>query len=150
MATKKARDAKAPSQEEKQQIEAEQPPKENGQPTVTKAQAVRDAMARGLDDLDDITAFLKTTYNIEMPRPQISAYKAQAKAKEGGGTPRTRSSPAMTVGIPAGFGSDVREIRALLEKLGGAAEAKDVIGQLVGLVGKYGSSGLTEIIDALG
>lgn len=144
---KRPRSAAAPTPEEKQQIEAENPPS-NGTPTITKAQAVRDAMARGLDDLDDITAFLKSTYNIEMPRPQISAYKAQAKAKESGGTPRTRSAPQQTATVPPSFGEDLKTIRGLLQQAGGAESLIEQINTVIALHQKYGPS-LTGVIEAM-
>jgi hypothetical protein len=49
--------------------------------TVSKAEAVRQALAAGLDGLDDIAKFVKAKHGHEIPKPQISAYKAQTKAK---------------------------------------------------------------------
>jgi hypothetical protein len=42
---------------------------------------VRAALADGLDGLDDIAAYVKTKHGHEIPKPQISAYKAQEKAR---------------------------------------------------------------------
>ncbi|WP_337176114.1 hypothetical protein [Paludisphaera sp.] len=50
---------------------------------VSNAQAVRDAMAEGLEALDDIDAFVRDRYGKEIPRQQISAYKSQARRKAG-------------------------------------------------------------------
>ena len=50
--------------------------------SISKAAAVRQAMAEGFESLDDIAAFIKTKHGIEIPRPQLSAYKAQARARE--------------------------------------------------------------------
>jgi hypothetical protein len=49
--------------------------------TVSKAEAVRQALAAGLDGLDDIAKFVKAKHGHDIPKPQISAYKAQTKAK---------------------------------------------------------------------
>jgi hypothetical protein len=56
----------------------------DNRPSISKAEAVRQALSLGLDSLDDIAGFLKSRHGIEMPRPQISAYKAQAKRKAEG------------------------------------------------------------------
>jgi hypothetical protein len=47
------------------------------------------------------------------------------------------------------FSGDVRELRTLIEKAGSGEELKEQIGQLSGLIGKYGASGLGELIDAI-
>lgn len=120
----------------------------------SKAQAVRNAMDAGMDDIDGMEAFIKREYGIEMPRAQLSAYASQQRAKqrkasgEPGTTTRQRTA-TQPMGIPAGFSSDVRELREVIEKLGGADETKEMIGQLSGLIGKYGAGGLSEIIDAI-
>lgn len=67
---------KAPPKSESETAESVGPTK-----TVSKAEAVRQALAQGLDELDDITGFLKSQFGIEMPRQQISTYKAQLKAR---------------------------------------------------------------------
>jgi hypothetical protein len=51
------------------------------EPAISKAAAVRAALADGLDGLDDVAAYVKTKHGHEIPKPQISAYKAQEKAK---------------------------------------------------------------------
>lgn len=54
--------------------------------TVTKTEAVRQALAEGLDSPGDIAAFAKAKYGLEIPKPQVSAYKAQAKKKAADGS----------------------------------------------------------------
>jgi len=56
----------------------------------------------------------------------------------------------VTTGIPSGFSGDVRELRGLIETAGGPDQLKELIGQLSGLIGKYGASDLGELIDAIG
>lgn len=134
---------------------AEPPPSAtNDQPTtsISKAEAVRQALAQGLDGLDDIAAFLKSQHGIEMPRPQISAYKAQIKRKSEGGEsrPRTQSAHMPMTGIPSGFGADVKTVKTLIETAGGIEQLKDLAGTIGSLVQKYGADGLSELIDAFG
>jgi len=62
----------------------------------------------------------------------------RGKARRGADQPRTHVSSQV---IPSGFGSDVRELRGLIEKTGGADELRELIGQLGGLIGKYGAGG---------
>jgi hypothetical protein len=45
---------------------------------------------------------------------------------------------------------DPKELRALIEKTGGSEELWELVGQLSGVLGKYGASGLGELIDAIG
>jgi hypothetical protein len=107
--------------------------------TISKAEGVRRAMAEGLDDLDDIEDFLKKQYGISMPRPQISAYKAQQKArlaKQSGGetAPRRRAAtPAAPAQAPAqqttGLIGDIQTVRQL--------------------IAKHGAEGLKALVDAL-
>jgi hypothetical protein len=54
------------------------------------------------------------------------------------------------MGIPAGFRSDVKVLRALIEKTGGSDELGELVGQLSGLLGEYGPGGLGEWVDAIG
>jgi hypothetical protein len=60
---------------------------DDDRPSVSKAEAVRQALAQGLDSLDDIAGFLKNRHGIEMPRSQISTYKARSKRRAGGERP---------------------------------------------------------------
>lgn len=50
---------------------------------ISNAQAVRDAMAAGLDDISDIDAYVRDRYGKEIPRQQLSAYKSQTRRKAG-------------------------------------------------------------------
>ena len=54
-------------------------PEANGK--ISKAQAVRNAQAEGLDKPGDIADFARTRYGLEITNQQASAYKAQAKAR---------------------------------------------------------------------
>ena len=86
---------------------------------ISKAQAVRNAMAEGLESLDDIEGFLKSRHGIEMPRQQLSAYKSQAKARESAGNetaPKAAAKP--TSGNDGDLLDALEAIKPLVEKLG--------------------------------
>ena len=80
--------------EEPARVIDEDEPEENDEPatngSISKAQAVRNALAEGHDKPGDIADFAKTRYGLDIPKQQVSAYKTQAKArakKDGGEEP---------------------------------------------------------------
>lgn len=98
-------------------------------------------MAEGLNDLDDIEDFLKKHYRIEMPRQQISAYKAQQKARErktGDEDPPKRRGTAQPIPpksaapgvLPPDLFDDLKKLREIRDKYGDADWGKriDAIG----------------------
>lgn len=68
---------------------------------ISNAQAVRNAMSAGLDDIDGIDAFVREHYGKEIPRQQISAYKSQTRRKAGEPPTRGRRSRASVEGYLA-------------------------------------------------
>ncbi len=60
--------------------------------TVSNAQAVRNALSAGHDDIDAIDKFVREQYGKDIPRQQISAYKSQTRRKAGEPTRRGRRS----------------------------------------------------------
>lgn len=105
-------------------------------PAVSKAEAVRQALAAGKDSPADGTGYIKSAYGIDMEKQAFSSYKAQAKAREAkqsGGTTakpgrKPKASPAELRPEPApqaksahfsgGMIGDLAAIKALVEKLG--------------------------------
>ena len=124
---------------------------EGGKPR-SQADMVRAALAEGHESPSEAVQWIKRQFQFDMKTTSFSATKAQIKHRSGGteATPRTPTPSQSSGGIPSGFGSDVKELRALMEKAGGADELNELIGQLSGLIGKYGASGLSEIIEAIG
>lgn len=153
MATKKPRDAKAPSEEEKQQIEAENPPHEsNGRETITKAEAVRRAMAAGVDTPAEGAAYVKEHFGIEMDAKTFSLNRSQQRAREArqsGDEPKRRTAPAHAV-IPTDLGSDIKLTKQLIEQAGGVEQFKQQVATIGQLVTKYGREGVESLADALG
>lgn len=129
---------------------AEQEQPRRGRPPageISKAAAVREAMAEGLDDLDAIAAYVKDKHGIEIAKPQISAYRSMAKKKESGEPTRRRSTQPTT--IPTGLGADLKAIKVLAEEMGGAEKLIDHIHAIVALHQKYGHE-LPGLVEAVG
>ncbi|HEX4610530.1 MAG TPA: hypothetical protein VH092_20240 [Urbifossiella sp.] len=103
---------------------------------ITKADAVRAALAEGIDTPDEGIAFILKRYGIEMGKPMWSSYRSQEKARQakkaGGGTPARRSrapkaeaapAPAPAASSPSRNGSigvagSVETIKSLVEQYG--------------------------------
>jgi hypothetical protein len=108
--------------------------------TISKAAAVRAALAHGLDGLDDIAAYVKAKNGHEIPKPQISAYKAQENARN-----RKGSEPAPKLAKP-------KPAVLPAAKHGGGGET-DLITAMEAIkpcVKEHGAERLKRIIDLLG
>lgn len=93
--------------------------------SVSKADAVRAALADGIESPEDGVAFLKAQYGIEMSKQMWSTYKAQLKArakKQSGAQPAKRGPKPAS---PAGdIIDDISAVKGLVAKLGGAQVKK--------------------------
>jgi hypothetical protein len=109
------------------------------EPAISKAAAVRAALADGLDGLDDIAAYVKTKHGHDIPKPQISAYKTQEKAKvRKSQEPVPKSAKPKSAALPTA-------------KHGGGAET-DLITAMEAIkpyVKEHGAERLKRIIDLL-
>lgn len=93
---------------------------------TSKADAVRAAIAEGLDAPEEGTAFIKEKFGLDVSKPQFSSYKSQqkARAKKAGGqaTPKRRGvgNPKVTPtgNGPAGLAIQVEAIKTLVQDLG--------------------------------
>jgi hypothetical protein len=54
----------------------------NDRPVITKAEAVRRAMAAGMNMPDDGVGFIKAQFGIDLPKQMWSSYRAQQKARD--------------------------------------------------------------------
>ena len=102
--------------------------------SISKAQAVRNAMAKGLEKPGAIAEFAKTRYGLDIAKQQVSAYKSQAKnreKKQGGEDPAeapavapapkvaATPAPARTNGaIPASLFDDLKQLRQMKDRYG--------------------------------
>ena len=124
-----------------------------------KASLVRAALAKGHTKPREGCRWIKEIYGVEVEGTYFSVAKSQ-QAKRSGDAPAPRpTSPAVPqrietassspLGVPAGFGADVKAIRGLLSNHDNEADAvKDLIASVDILVRKYGVAGLNEMIDA--
>ena len=127
--------------------------------TSNKASLVRAALAAGHTKPQAGCRWIKETYGVDVPGTYFSVAKSQ-QAKRSGESPALRSAPQAALhraateatsplGVPAGFGGDVKTIRVLLANHENGADAlKDLVATVDTLVRKYGVSGLNEMIDA--
>lgn len=115
-------------------------------PAISKADAVREALAQGKEGPEEGTDYIRSQYGIEMPRQMFSSYKAQEKArqaKKAGGVPATpapapRQQPAAppvarTPAAPVASGgiiADIADIKRLL-----ATHGKDGLEELIRVLG---------------
>lgn len=87
------RAAETPPETPAQEPAADATPKE----TVSKADAVRAALAEGIDSPDDGVAFLKKRFGIEIDKPTWSSYKSAEKTRQakaaGGEKPKLGRPP---------------------------------------------------------
>jgi membrane-associated protease RseP (regulator of RpoE activity) len=115
------------------------PPDPTATATISKADAVRAALAEGKDSPEEGVEFIKTKYGIEMTKPTFSSYKAQdkaRKAKAGNGkpapaAPRPKPVAASSNGHAGNPAELAREVKALVEKFGAVAvkEMTDVFAE---------------------
>jgi hypothetical protein len=107
---------------------------------VTKAQAVRDALADGLDGLDEIVKFAKSRYGLEVTKQQASIYKSKEKMKSAASLKRGRKPKPAVEGYIAPPKSTPKDDADLLD----AMEA------MKPLVASLGAEKVKRIVDLLG
>jgi hypothetical protein len=64
-----------------------------GRPTMSKVDAVKAALAEGVESPEDGVAFIQKRFGIEIGRQHFSATKSQLKRREGGGAPKGKRAP---------------------------------------------------------
>lgn len=114
--------------------------------SVSKAEAVRQAMGEGLDSLDEIEGFLKSRFGIEMPRAQLSAYKAQTKKKAAGGDESTKPKRGRKPRQMAEMG----HVATSKVEAKGDGDLLDALKAIKGLVSAHGVAKVHEMVDLLG
>jgi hypothetical protein len=132
----------------------ELPEPEAGGTTISKAEAVRQALAQGNDSPEDGTDFLKRIYGIDMTRQMFSSYKAQEKARQA--KKQVGSKPASNAPEQAKRGPKpkpaVEGYVAPPEKPRSAGEPDFLLAleNIKELVGQYGSDRVKRMVDLLG
>ncbi len=137
--TRSARHPKAvePKEESNPQVEPE-PTK-----AVSKAEAVRQALANGLDGLDDIAGFIRSKHGIEMPRPQLSAYRSQQKARERSGSTATKRGRKQKTAVE-GYLAPPKIVPT------GDGDLLDAMEAMKPLVARLGVDKVKRLVDLLG
>jgi hypothetical protein len=82
--------------------------------SISKAEAVRQAMSQGLDAPGDIADYIQSKYGLVMPKTQISSYKAQAKAR----ARRKGSREKAKATTASQLLEDIETVKGLVDKLG--------------------------------
>jgi hypothetical protein len=126
--------------EEEPETEEDDEPAARGKPTISKAEAVREALAQGKDGPEEGTDYILSQYGIDMTRQMFSSYKAQEKARQAkkGDAPAAETEPrrrAPSAPVPAP-----------------APQATGLIGDIHAvrqLIAKHGAEGLKALVDAL-
>jgi hypothetical protein len=92
-----------------------------GNGSMTKTDAVRAAMAEGVEKPQGACEWIKTKFDIDITPAHFSSYKSGFKKKNGEAAPRTRAAAA---GPRVGNGSPVelaRQVKKLVDTYGVAA-----------------------------
>lgn len=119
--------------EDESQGQPEQP--ESGREThgkvTSKAEAVRMAVAQGVEKPGDIVDYAKKMFGVELTKQMASSYKAQAKARES----RKSGRPTVTQRSRGGSGgpvvengliADISVVKDLVKRLG-AEQVKQIV-----------------------
>jgi hypothetical protein len=134
-----ANKASAPAAEKKTEPKAES--------SISKAAAVRAALADGVDGLDDIAAYVKAKHGHDIPKSMISAYKSGQKKKQKDGA---EDAPK---------GKPGRKPKATVEgylapppkqPASGGTELLDALETMKPLLASLGKDQLHRIVDLLG
>jgi len=116
------------------ELEAAKP--ETSETTISKAEAVRQALSAGMESPEDGVGFIKSNYGIELSKQMWSSYRAQQKARDGkkaesAGVPKGKPGrkaasvsqldkvvKTIQPAVGSSVISDLAAVKALVEKLG--------------------------------
>ncbi len=110
--------------------------------TISKAEAVRRALAEGLSTPGEIADYAMTRYRLDIPKPQVSAYKAQGKAKAAASNSKPNRKPKAAV---EGYLAQPPKIEAK-----GDGDLLDALKAMKPLIAQYGPAKVKEMVDLLG
>lgn len=124
-------------------------PKAAQMTAVSKAEAVRQALAAGMESPGDGVGFIKSNYGIDMEKQAFSSYKAQAKARD------AKHSDAEPKGKPGRKpkAASVEGYLAPPPKPRAVGEEGDLIASLETLkplIASYGADKVKRLVDLLG
>ncbi|WP_422923488.1 hypothetical protein [Singulisphaera sp. PoT] len=120
---------------------------ESPKASISKAEAVRRAVAAGKGAPGDGVAFIKDEYGIEMDNKTFSLNKAQQKSREAKREATGKGAPAPQV-VP---GTPIEGILTPPKLTPGAdGTLIDVLEQMKPLIAQYGADQVKRIVDLLG
>jgi hypothetical protein len=128
-----------------------EPEEESDGASISKAAAVRDALAKGIDSPEAGIGYLNSVYGIVMTRQTFSSYKAQQKARD---AKKQAAAPAKVQ--PAKRGPKPREALAapaqspVVQKANGQADLLDALTAMKPLIAQYGAAKIKQMVDLLG
>jgi hypothetical protein len=128
-----------------------EPEEESDGASISKAAAVRDALAKGNDSPEAGIGYLHSVYGIVMTRQMFSSYKAQEKARQ---AKKQAAAPAKAE--PAKRGPKPREAAAVaapspvVRKANGQADLLDALTAMKPLIAQYGAEQVKKMVDLLG
>lgn len=146
----RARLAKHPRPAEPEDESQEAPEETGGFEThgkvTSKADAVRAAVAEGIDTPDEGVAFIKSRFGIEMAKPMWSSYRSQEKARQkkqaGGAAPKKPGRKPAVEGYLAPPPKQPAN--------GGEADLLVALEAIKPLVASLGAEKVKRIVDLLG
>lgn len=106
---------------------------------ITKTQAVRNALADGLEKIDEIIEFAKTRHGLDISRQQASIYKSKEKMKGATGAKRGPKPKAAVDGYLAPPKIEAK----------GDGDLLDALEALKPLIASLGADKVRRLVDVL-
>jgi hypothetical protein len=121
----------------------ESPVANDNKPIISKAEAVRQAVAEGLSSPSEIADYAKTRFGLDIPKPQVSAYKAQGKAKATATTPKATPGRKPRVVVDGHVAPAPKIVPT------GEGDLLEALKSLKGLVSAHGTDKVKSMVDLL-
>jgi hypothetical protein len=135
--------------EDRQRLEAEEP--ETSGRRMSKTDAIRAAMAEGIESPGDGVDFIRKRFGLEMSKGHFSATKSKLKSSEGQGGKKTAPAKAAPKAAAKSGPKPVEERQAATARpAGGEGNLLDLMEQMKPMVEEHGVDTLKRIVDLLG
>jgi hypothetical protein len=135
--------------EDRQRLEAEEP--ETSGRRMSKTDAIRAAMAEGIESPGDGVDFIRKRFGLEMSKGHFSATKSKLKSSEGQGGKKSAPAKAAPKAAAKSRPEPVEERKAATARpAGGEGNLLDLMEQMKPMVEAHGVDRLKRIVDLLG
>jgi hypothetical protein len=135
--------------EDRQRLEAEEP--ETSGRRMSKTDAIRAAMAEGIESPGDGVDFIRKRFGLEMSKGHFSATKSKLKSSEGQGGKKAAPAKAAPKAAAKSRPEHVAERqRATARPASGEGNLLDLMEQMKPMVDEHGVDTLKRIVDLLG